>query len=54
MLEETQRVLDGIAILKKVLGVERALVGIEANKPDAIEVMTKACVARASKWRPWR
>jgi len=43
MLEETARVLDGIAILKRVLGVERALVGIEANKPDAISVMTKAC-----------
>lgn len=46
MLEETQRVLDGIAILKKVLGVERALVGIEVNKPDAIEVMTKACAGK--------
>jgi len=43
MLEQTPRVLDGIAILKKVLGVERALVGIEANKPDAIEAMSKAC-----------
>ncbi len=52
MLEETQRVLDGIAILKKVLGVERALVGIEANKPDAIEVMTKACAGKGIEVAP--
>jgi Na+-translocating ferredoxin:NAD+ oxidoreductase subunit C len=52
MLEETQRVLDGIAILKKVLCVERALVGIEANKPDAIEVMTKACVGKGIEVAP--
>jgi electron transport complex protein RnfC len=43
MLEETQRVLDGVAILKKALGVQSALIGIEANKPDAIEAMRKAC-----------
>jgi Na+-translocating ferredoxin:NAD+ oxidoreductase subunit C len=52
MLEEPQRVLDGIAILKKVLGVERALVGIEANKPDAIEVMTKACAGQGIEVAP--
>jgi len=46
MLEETARLLDGIAILKKVLGVEQALVGIEANKPDAIAVMSKACAGQ--------
>ncbi len=45
MLEQTEKVIQGISILKKVLGVERALIGIEANKPDAIEVMTKACAS---------
>ncbi len=43
MLEEPQRILGGIAILQKILGVERTLLGIEANKPDAIAGMTKAC-----------
>jgi electron transport complex protein RnfC len=43
MLEETERVLDGIAILKKVLGVKRALIGIEVNKPDVISHMERAC-----------
>lgn len=46
MLEQAEKVLDGIAILKKVLGVQTALIGIEANKPDAIEVMTRACAGR--------
>jgi electron transport complex protein RnfC len=46
MLEEATRVLDGISILKRVLGVERALVGIEANKPDAIATMSKACAGQ--------
>ena len=46
MLEETERILDGIAILQKVLGVKRSVVGIEANKPDAIAAMRKACTPR--------
>lgn len=41
MLEESERILDGIDILRKVLGIERAVIGIEANKPDAIEKLTK-------------
>lgn len=43
MLESTDRVLDGVAILRRVLGVSRVLIGIEANKPDAIAAMTAAC-----------
>jgi electron transport complex protein RnfC len=46
MLEQTERVLDGIAILKKALGVKTVLIGIEANKPDAIAVMEKACAGK--------
>jgi electron transport complex protein RnfC len=46
MLEQTERVLDGVAILKKALGVKTVLIGIEANKPDAIEVMEKACAGK--------
>jgi len=52
MLEATGTILDGIAILKKVLGVETALVGIEANKPDAIAVMEKACAGRGIRVVP--
>jgi len=43
MLEEAPRILSGIAVLKKVLGVEKAFVGIEVNKPDAIALMTDVC-----------
>ena len=46
MLEETERILTGVAIFQRVLGVEKAFIGIEANKPDAIEVMSKACAGR--------
>jgi electron transport complex protein RnfC len=40
MLEETERLFDGIDILRKILGITRAVIGIEANKPDAIERLT--------------
>ena len=43
MLEEPQRIFAGIVVMRKILGVSRIFVGIEANKPDAIEVMTKLC-----------
>ncbi|MFO7983401.1 MAG: electron transport complex subunit RsxC [Desulfuromonadales bacterium] len=52
MLEETQKVLEGAKILQRVLGVERVCIGIEANKPDVIEVMEKACVDRDAEVVP--
>ena len=36
MLERGEELLTGVEILKKALGVEKAIVGIENNKPDAI------------------
>lgn len=39
MMEKTEELLVGIEILKKALGVEKAIIGIENNKPDAIEKM---------------
>jgi len=46
MLEQSERLLDGIEILRKVLGIERTVIGIEANKPDAIEKLTQEGAAR--------
>ncbi len=43
MLEESDRIIDGVKILLKVLGITRAVIGIEANKPDAIEKLTAEC-----------
>ena len=42
MLEEPQRIVEGIRILRRILGVERTLIGIENNKPDAIAAMSAA------------
>lgn len=41
MLERPGEVLTGISILMKALGVTKAMVGIESNKPDAIELLTR-------------
>ncbi len=42
MLEKSAEIVVGIRIMMKGLGVEKAIIGIENNKPDAIEVITKA------------
>lgn len=43
MLEKPQEILDGVKILMKCVGAEKAHIGIEANKPDAIKIMNE-CV----------
>lgn len=40
MLEKAEELLIGIKILKKALGVKEAIIGIENNKPDAIEKLS--------------
>ncbi|MFZ3132605.1 MAG: electron transport complex subunit RsxC, partial [Desulfosporosinus sp.] len=42
MLEYTERLVTGILILKKILGVETVIIGIEDNKMDAVKKMTEA------------
>ena len=39
MLEHGEEIIVGIRIVMKALGVTRAIIGIETNKPDAIEHM---------------
>ena len=41
MIENTEEIFIGIEIMKKALGINTALVGIENNKPEAIRVMTE-------------
>ncbi len=41
LLEKTDEVLSGILILKKTLGAQNAVIGIEDNKPDAIDTVKK-------------
>lgn len=42
MIENPEKIVNGIKIIKKILGVNRAIVGIEENKPEAIASMGKA------------
>lgn len=41
MLEKGAEVLTGATIIMKALAVERVVIGIEANKPDAISYLTE-------------
>ena len=41
MVEKGEEVLVGVRILMKGLGVEKAIIGIENNKPDAIRSLTE-------------
>lgn len=41
MLEKAEDIAQGILIMKKILGIEKVIVGIENNKLDAIENMKK-------------
>jgi len=42
MLEYAQSVVSGIKIMKKILGVQNIIVGVEDNKMDAVKVMREA------------
>lgn len=44
MLEKGEEMLIGIQILKKALGVNKAFIGIENNKPDAISHLKTLCI----------
>ena len=46
MMEHGEELIIGIQILKKALGVDRAIIGIENNKRDAIEHMTRLANAQ--------
>lgn len=42
MIENAEQVIDGIKLAMKATGVQKALVGIEENKPEAIAAMKAA------------
>ena len=39
MLEHPDEIIIGIKVILKVLGIDRAVIGIESNKPDAIDLL---------------
>lgn len=45
MVERTDKILTGMAIIMKALGVEKGYIGIEDNKPDAIDAMQERIAA---------
>jgi H+/Na+-translocating ferredoxin:NAD+ oxidoreductase subunit C len=44
MLERPKSIMIGIRIIMEILGVKKAYIAIEANKPDAIEIMQSNCL----------
>jgi electron transport complex protein RnfC len=45
MVEQTDAVILGTRIIMKALGVSKAVIGIESNKPDAIEAVARGVAA---------
>jgi electron transport complex protein RnfC len=41
MLEESDKILAGLKLIMKVLNAKQGIIGIENNKPDAIELLSK-------------
>lgn len=49
MMERTREILVGVALMKKVLSVEKCVIGIEDNKPEAIDRMYEHLTALAEE-----
>jgi electron transport complex protein RnfC len=47
MLEKSAEIVEGLRILMRILNVKKGYIGIEANKPDAVESMKKAAAGAA-------
>ena len=47
MLEHAEEIMVGVSILMKAVKVNKAFIGIENNKPDAIQLMTKVAASYA-------
>ncbi|WP_346859753.1 electron transport complex subunit RsxC [uncultured Draconibacterium sp.] len=45
MLEKTEEILVGTQLLMKAMNVDKAVIGIENNKPDAIKLLNEKCKA---------
>jgi len=49
MVEHPEDIIQGAEIILKVLGIDHCIIGIENNKPDAIEVLNRAISETTSK-----
>ena len=50
VLENSWAILSGIYAVREILGIERAIIGIENNKPDAIKILSE--IADNEKYDP--
>lgn len=48
MIEKSRQIVVGAALMKRVLGVNHVVIGIEENKPEAISKMKEAVASLAS------
>ncbi len=48
MVEHADEIVEGARIILRILGITKCQIGIEDNKPDAIEAMQKAASAQSS------
>jgi len=46
MLEQPERVVNGLRAVMRAMGVKRGIICIEDNKPEAIQAITKAAAGR--------
>jgi electron transport complex protein RnfC len=49
MLEYTDQVVEGAKIILKILGIKKCVIGIELNKPDAINALTRSLAQDSKK-----
>ncbi len=47
MLEQPERIINGLRAVMRAMGVSRGLIGIEDNKMDAVETIKKAVAGRS-------
>ncbi len=50
MLEKTEEVLTGTEIVARILSPDRVAIGVEMNKPDAVEAVEEAVRRRGLPW----
>ncbi|MCD8479442.1 MAG: hypothetical protein LRZ88_03885 [Candidatus Cloacimonetes bacterium] len=43
MLERSEDIIHGLKLIMKIVKAKKGMIGIEANKPDAIQLMEKLC-----------
>ncbi|MDP2940395.1 MAG: electron transport complex subunit RsxC [Candidatus Omnitrophota bacterium] len=53
MVEHAKKILEGAEIVLKILGIDKCIVAIEDNKPEAIEIFKKEIRSRPFDKRRW-